>query len=247
MWGAARITQARSSAPGLTQVAGDHRLGVRAASSTSSAKSPLTSSFMTSRTRRRWCLRQCETASTAGLTSSSEATSKPSRSTLASAWARGVVATDPRDPLPPRRRWRARELTDACWAGVPRGAQAALDASERIGVAPEIIDLPELQLAGLERALRKLARRQTGCKALMGLYGMGELTSLVTLCQLGGVSSLHASRQAVRFARIPAPRQTGISAALGIRRAAPAPPVQAAVVGEWRAATSTPRPSRMRS
>jgi hypothetical protein len=50
MWGAARITQARSSALGLTRVADDHRLGVRAASSTSSAKSSLTSSFMTSST-----------------------------------------------------------------------------------------------------------------------------------------------------------------------------------------------------
>ena len=29
--------------------------------------------------------------------------------------------------------------------------------------------------APLERELRQLARRQTGCRALMGLYGMGEL------------------------------------------------------------------------
>ena len=36
----------------------------------------------------------------------------------------------------------------------------------------------------------------------MGLYGMGELTSLVTLCELGDVSRLHASRQAVRMAGI---------------------------------------------
>src|SRR4030095_7641553 len=47
--------------------------------------------------------------------------------------------------------------------------------------------------------LRQLARRQTGCKALMGLYGMGELTSLVTLCELGDVTRLSASRKAVRL------------------------------------------------
>jgi Transposase IS116/IS110/IS902 family len=34
------------------------------------------------------------------------------------------------------------------------------------------------------------------------VYGVGELTSLVTLCELGDVSRLHASRQAVRLAGI---------------------------------------------
>ncbi len=38
----------------------------------------------------------------------------------------------------------------------------------------------------------------TGCTALMTLYGMGELTSLITLTELGDVSRMHASRQAVR-------------------------------------------------
>jgi transposase len=52
------------------------------------------------------------------------------------------------------------------------------------------------------RAVRQLARRQTGCKALMRLYGMGELTSLVTLCELGDVTRLSASRKAVRMAGI---------------------------------------------
>ena len=36
----------------------------------------------------------------------------------------------------------------------------------------------------------------------MGLYGMGELTSLVTLCELGDVERLSASRKAVRMAGI---------------------------------------------
>ena len=78
-----------------------------------------------------------------------------------------------------------------------------VDASERIAVALEIIDLLEIQIATIERELRALARRQTGCRALMDkLYGIGELSSLVTLCELGDVSRLHASRQAVRLAGI---------------------------------------------
>jgi hypothetical protein len=40
-----------------------------------------------------------------------------------------------------------------------------------------MIDAIDAQIAPLERELRQLARRQAGCRTLMGLYGMGELTS----------------------------------------------------------------------
>ncbi len=75
-----------------------------------------------------------------------------------------------------------------------------LDAEERIRVALEIIDMLDIQLSGIERELRALARHQNGCQALMGQYGMGELSSLVTLVELGDVRRMHASRQAVRMA-----------------------------------------------
>jgi transposase len=74
------------------------------------------------------------------------------------------------------------------------------DARERIQVALGMVDAIDAQIAPLERELRRLARRQTGCRALMRLYGMGELTSLVTLCELGDVARLSASRKAVRMA-----------------------------------------------
>ncbi|HYB26245.1 MAG TPA: IS110 family transposase [Solirubrobacteraceae bacterium] len=82
------------------------------------------------------------------------------------------------------------------------GLDLAPDASERIGVALEMIDLLEIQIATIERDLRPLARRQAGCQALMTQYGMGEISALVTLCELGDVTRLHASRQAVRMAGI---------------------------------------------
>jgi transposase len=75
-----------------------------------------------------------------------------------------------------------------------------LDASERIRVALEIIDMLDIQMSGIERELRTLARHQTGCRALMSQYGMGELSALVTLVELGDVQRMHASRQAVRMA-----------------------------------------------
>ena len=80
--------------------------------------------------------------------------------------------------------------------------QLPLDARERIITALEIIDLLDAQLAELERDLRALARHQTGCQALIAQYGMGELSALVTLCELGDVTRLHASRQAVRMGGI---------------------------------------------
>ena len=77
-----------------------------------------------------------------------------------------------------------------------------VDALERISVALEMIDLLEIQIATIERDLRPLARHQAGCQALMTQYGMGEISALVTLCELGDVTRLHASRQAVRMAGI---------------------------------------------
>ena len=82
------------------------------------------------------------------------------------------------------------------------GLEVPEDARERIEIALAMVDAIDAQIAPLERELRQLARRQTGCRALMGLYGMGELTSLVTLCELGDVGRLSASRKAVRMAGI---------------------------------------------
>jgi transposase len=73
-------------------------------------------------------------------------------------------------------------------------------ASERIAVAFSMIEALDRQLAPLERELRRLARRQTGCRALMAHYGIGELTAPTILCELGDVTRLSASRKAVRCA-----------------------------------------------
>ena len=76
------------------------------------------------------------------------------------------------------------------------------DARERIAIALAMIDSLDGQLRPLESELRALARRQTGCRALMAQFGMGELTSLMTLTELGDVERLSASRKAVRMAGI---------------------------------------------
>ena len=44
------------------------------------------------------------------------------------------------------------------------------------------------------------ARRQAGCKALMAHYGIGELTAVTILAELGDCTRFSSSRQAVRYA-----------------------------------------------
>jgi transposase len=71
-------------------------------------------------------------------------------------------------------------------------------AHERIQVALTLIDALDGQLSPLERKLRRLARSQTGCRALQRHFGIGPLTAPTILVELGDVSRLSASRKAVR-------------------------------------------------
>jgi transposase len=71
-------------------------------------------------------------------------------------------------------------------------------ARERVRVSLALIDALDTQLAPLERALRRLARRQRGCQALLRQHGIGELTAATILCELGDVGRLSSSRKAVR-------------------------------------------------
>jgi transposase len=80
------------------------------------------------------------------------------------------------------------------------GLELPAAARERIEVALQMIEAIDRQLAPLEKELRRLARRQPGCRALMRHYGIGELTAPTILCELGDVARLSASRKAVRCA-----------------------------------------------
>jgi transposase len=71
---------------------------------------------------------------------------------------------------------------------------------QRIDVALAMVDALDHQLAPVERELRALARRQAGCRALMGHFGIGELTAPTILCEPVAATRLSASRKAVRCA-----------------------------------------------
>src|SRR5829696_8351920 len=72
-------------------------------------------------------------------------------------------------------------------------------AREQVTVALAMIDALDAQSAGITAELRRYARRQAGCRALMGLYGVGELTAVSILAELGDPRRYSSSRQAVRL------------------------------------------------
>jgi transposase len=80
-------------------------------------------------------------------------------------------------------------------------AKAALPAiaREQIAVALTMIDALDVQLTPIDRELRAYARRQAGCKALMRQYGIGELTAVTILAELGDARRFSSSREAVRY------------------------------------------------
>jgi transposase len=73
-------------------------------------------------------------------------------------------------------------------------------AREQVTVALAMIDGIEAQIAPIEKELRAYARRQAGCKALMAHYGIGELTAVTILAELGDCTRFSSSRQVVRYA-----------------------------------------------
>ncbi len=52
----------------------------------------------------------------------------------------------------------------------------------------------------LDKELRSYARRQPGCRALRGQFGVGEVTAVTILAELGDARRFSSSREAVRYA-----------------------------------------------
>jgi transposase len=72
-------------------------------------------------------------------------------------------------------------------------------AREQVTVAVAMVDALDVQIAPLDRELRAYARRQVGCRALMAHYGIGALTAVTILAELGDCRRFSSSRHAVRY------------------------------------------------
>ena len=113
-----------------------------------------------------------------------------------------------------RSEWQQRIQAQLYHHGVPRRRQlltrenrAWLDELElpeaarlQIEVALRMVDQIRSELEPIERQLRAFARRQPGCRALMSYYGIGELTAVTILAELGDCRRFRSSRRAVRYA-----------------------------------------------
>lgn len=113
-----------------------------------------------------------------------------------------------------RGEWQQRIQAQLYHHGVPRRRQLLtpenrswLDELElpgaarwQIEAALAMIDAVDGQLRPLDRELRALARRQPGCRALMRHYGIGEITAVAILAELGDARRFNSSRHAVRYA-----------------------------------------------
>jgi transposase len=112
-----------------------------------------------------------------------------------SEWQQRIQATLYHHGLPQRR-----QLMTADGRGWLAEQPLPVAAREQILVAVAMVDALEAQIAPLDRELRGYARRQAGCKALMAHYGIGELTAVTILAELGDCTRFSNSRQAVRYA-----------------------------------------------
>jgi transposase len=112
-----------------------------------------------------------------------------------------------------RGEWQQRIQAQLFHHGVPRrrdllvterrawleGLELPDAARTQITVALAIIDALGVQLAPLDAELRAFARRQPGCRALMGHYGIGPLTAVAIVAELGDCRRFGSSTRAVRY------------------------------------------------
>lgn len=80
------------------------------------------------------------------------------------------------------------------------GLKLPAAAREQLEIALQVIDAIDTQLVPFDRDLRTYARRQAGCRALIDqLYGVGALTAVTILAELGDARRFANSRDAVRY------------------------------------------------
>ena len=73
-------------------------------------------------------------------------------------------------------------------------------ARQQLTIALSVIDAIDTQLVPFDSELCGYARRQTGCQALIDqIYGVGKLTAVTILAELGDVRRFQNSRDAVRY------------------------------------------------
>jgi len=80
------------------------------------------------------------------------------------------------------------------------GLKLPFAAREQLEIALLMIDAIDTRLVPFDQDLRAFGRRQAGCRALVDqLYGVGALTAVTILAELGDARRFQNSRDAVRY------------------------------------------------
>ena len=111
-----------------------------------------------------------------------------------SEWQQRIQAQLYHHGVPQRRQLLTRE--NRAWLETLELPEAA---RLQLAVALRMIEQLQAEIAPIERELRAFARGQPGCRALMRHYGIGELTAVTILAELGDVRRFGSSRRAVRY------------------------------------------------
>src|SRR3954468_25035279 len=85
------------------------------------------------------------------------------------------------------------------------GEQLSPAGGEAVAAALRVLDALDAELGPLRRQIAAFARRQPGCKALQGHYGVGEVTAVALWAELGDTRRFSSSRKAVRHAGLDIP------------------------------------------
>jgi transposase len=81
------------------------------------------------------------------------------------------------------------------------GLKLLAAARQQLRIALELLDAIDLQLVPFDLELRAYARKQAGCRTLVReVYGIGELTAVTILAELGEPRRFQNSRDVVRYA-----------------------------------------------
>jgi len=81
------------------------------------------------------------------------------------------------------------------------GLQLPAVAREQLDISLQVIDTLDTRLVPFDRELRAIARKQPGARALIdAIYGVGELTAITIIAELGDTRRFQNSRDVVRYA-----------------------------------------------
>ena len=92
-------------------------------------------------------------------------------------------------------------LAEPAEASALKGKKKRAKTDWQLDISLQVIDTLDTRLVPFDRELRAIARKQPGARALIdAIYGVGELTAITIIAELGDTRRFQNSRDVVRYA-----------------------------------------------